>query len=464
MELFTYRDNDEGLPKKPRIKAMIAVMTLTTMVVFDGTVAAIMISKIAEDLQVPTSAAIWVVNSYLLSVSMTLAIFAALSKHLGFRRVFLFGVSLFSLASLGCALTHSLPALIALRFLQGIGGAATVSIGPAILRTIFPNRLLGNILGINALLVAVCLTVSPVIGGFVLTYIDWHWIFAINVPLGLVSIALTWHNVPHNPTLQKGRFDYFGALLSALFLSGLLMMTQAIAEDKNLPLSLLYALISAVSLVGFIFLEKRSTQPLLPLAIFHIQRFRGALLTSFISFISQNIMLIVLPLLYIHIYHFSVLDTGLLFMAWPIGIVLAAPRAGKLIARTPAPIIASIGLGIYILGLIATLCLPSQPMIWGILLANFICGLGFGSYQPCNNHEILANVPRANSGYASGMLAIARTFGQCIGGGIIGMIIALFNDQTSYHEIRLIIALCIFIAILALISSLWRIKYAHAAQ
>ncbi|WP_105666069.1 MFS transporter, partial [Cronobacter dublinensis] len=154
MTLFSSLPGDEGLPGRERALAMTAVMTSTTMAVFDGAMVNIALPDIARELQVSAADAVWVANGYLLAAAMTLAIFAALAGRLGFRTLFAAGVGLFTLASLGCALADSLGMLVAMRFLQGIGGAATLSIAPAILRTIFPNRLLGRILGMNALLIA----------------------------------------------------------------------------------------------------------------------------------------------------------------------------------------------------------------------------------------------------------------------------------------------------------------------
>ncbi|CCK02364.1 Permeases of the major facilitator superfamily [Cronobacter sakazakii 701] len=160
MTLFTDLPGDEGLPGCERALAMIAVMTSTTMAVFDGAMVNIALPEMAHALNATAAQTVWVANGYLLSAAMTLAIFG-----LGFRTLFAAGVGLFTLASLGCALSPSLPWLVAMRILQGVGGAATLSIAPAILRTIFPNRLLGRILGMNALLIATSTAIAPVLGG-----------------------------------------------------------------------------------------------------------------------------------------------------------------------------------------------------------------------------------------------------------------------------------------------------------
>lgn len=140
MELFSNQPGDDGLPGRPRLMAMLAVMTTVTMAVFDGSMVNIALPNIARALGVSASDAVWVANGYLLAAAMTLAIFAALATRLGFRQIFVFGLSLFTLASAGCALSTSLEMLVLMRILQGIGGAAVLSISPAILRSVFPTH------------------------------------------------------------------------------------------------------------------------------------------------------------------------------------------------------------------------------------------------------------------------------------------------------------------------------------
>ncbi len=181
MTLFSSQPGDEGLPGPARARVMAAIMTTTLMGVFDGTMINIALPSMAQEMQVPASIAVWFANGYLLAAAMTLAIFAALAARLGYRPVFLAGLTTFTLTSLGCALANKPEVLIGMRVLQGIGGAATLSIAPAILRSVFPGRLLGRILGFHALLIASSSAIGPVLGGTILHTLSWQWLFAINV-------------------------------------------------------------------------------------------------------------------------------------------------------------------------------------------------------------------------------------------------------------------------------------------
>ena len=194
--LFSDLPGDEGLPGRPRRLAMIAVMMTTAMSVFDGSMVNIALPQIARAMGVPASEVVWVSNGYLLAAAMTLAIFAALATRIGFRHLFAAGQIIFTLSSLGCALSADPHTLIGMRILQGIGGAATLSIGPAILRSVFPNRLLGRILGMNALLVASGTAIAPILGGSILSVMSWYWLFAINLLPGIIAVILTLRVLP----------------------------------------------------------------------------------------------------------------------------------------------------------------------------------------------------------------------------------------------------------------------------
>lgn len=457
MALFTDQPGDEGLPGRERGLAMVAVMTMAAMVVFDGSMINIALPQIARSLNASVGATVWVANGYLLSAAMTLAIFAALSSRLGFRAIFTFGLSVFTLASVGCALSSSLEMLVIMRVLQGIGGAATLSIGPAILRSVFPNRLLGRILGLNALLIGTSTAIAPILGGTLLSALSWQWLFAINIPLGIMAVILTLRAVPHNPALTREPFDFAGAVLSAVALGALVMAADAFTHHGNSDLitALIYGGIAIVTGMAFIWVQRRATKPLLPLNMFASSRFSLAALTSLASFVSQGITFIALPFLFQSVYGYSALVSALLFTPWPIGIILAAPHAGRLADRYSAAIISTIGLSIFAVGLVLLTMLPEHAQAWDICLRSLLCGIGFGCFQSPNNREMLSNASRENSGYASGVLAIMRTFGQCLGAAFVGVFMSLYA-QNSAVQISLWVA--VIATVLAIALSVSRLR------
>ncbi|MDH2434637.1 MFS transporter [Pokkaliibacter sp. MBI-7] len=441
MELFSDRPGDQGLPGRQRAQAMIGVMLLTTMAVFDGTMINIALPHIARSLEVSTSAAIWVTNGYLLATVMTLAFFAALAARVGFRTQFTVGLVVFVLASAGCAAATSLPMLVAMRLLQGLGGAATLSIAPAIHRSIFPNRLLGRILGINALLIATCTAAAPLLAGAMLSLLDWRWLFAINVPLGLVALLMCMRVLPSHKSDTRAPFDVAGALWSALMLGAVIMAVEAISPSSAAVASQQqwlraagFAALAIISGVAFVRRQHRAPAPLLPLSLFSSMRFSLAALTSLASFVSQGITFVALPILFQSVYGYNALIAALLFIPWPLGIMLSAPHAGRLSDRHSPAQVSTVGLLIFSLGLIALALLPAEPSVWDIAARSLICGLGFGYFQSPNNREMLGNAPRELSSYASGVLSIVRTFGQCLGAACVGVALALLVSSSMTEQ------------------------------
>ncbi|HEY8024635.1 MAG TPA: MFS transporter [Burkholderiaceae bacterium] len=444
MDLFSDLPGDEGLPGNTRRLAMIAVMTATTMAVFDGTIVNIALPQIGRALNVSPSAAIWVANSYLLSAAMTLAAFAALSTRVGFRALFSSGLAAFTLASLGCALSSSLGMLIAMRLLQGIGGAAMLCIAPAIHRTVFPNRLLGRILGLHALLIAASTAIGPALGGTLLAVLSWPWLFAINVPLGLVAVVLSMRAIPGKGAATVGPFDIAGAILSAAAMGALIMAADACARLAEPGrqfvagmIALAYGSAAIVAGAAFVWRQRRAAQPLLPLDMFSSSRFSLAALTSLASFVGQGITFVALPFLFQNVYGYSAFQSALLFTTWPLGIMLVASYAGRLADRHSAALLATAGLATFTLGLALQALLPDHAATWDICWRGLLCGIGFGFFQSPNNREMLSNASRERSGNASGVLAIMRTFGQCIGAAIVAIVLSIYasNDGAGLNAL-----------------------------
>ncbi|ONN65784.1 MFS transporter [Herbaspirillum sp. VT-16-41] len=442
MELFSDLPGDEGLPGVRRRRAMLAVMTATTMAVFDGTIINVALPQIGLALQTSAAASVWVANAYLLATAMTLAAFAAMSSRLGFRNQFTAGLAVFTLASLGCALSPTVEWLIAMRVLQGLGGAAMLSIAPAIHRTVFPNRLLGRILGLNAVLVAAGTAIGPVLGGTLLAALSWEWIFLINLPLGVAAVLLSWSAIPD--TRQRGRlrppFDMAGALWSALAMGAVIMAADTCAhfadpgQGAHAALTAAaYALVALVSALAFVRGQRRVREPLLPLDIFSNARFSLAALTSLASFVGQGIAFVALPFLFQNAYAYSAFESAALFTPWPLGIVLVAPHAGRLADRHSPALLSSLGLAVFTLGLVLLALLPDHAQAWDIGWRALVCGMGFGFFQSPNNREMLGNVSRERSGNASGVLAIMRTFGQCLGAALLGVILAVHTAGAVAH-------------------------------
>lgn len=464
MTLFTNQPGDEGLPGHERARVLAAVMTTTLMDVFDGTMINIALPSMARAMQVPANVAVWFANGYLLSAAMTLAIFAALAARVGYRPVFLSGLATFTLTSLGCALATTPEMLTGMRILQGIGGAATLSIAPAILRSVFPGRLLGRILGLHALLIASSTAIAPVLGGTILDALSWQWLFAINLIPGSIALLLAWRALPRESVADRPPFDAPGAVLSAVLLGSAIMLAdslQHVAQHISLQ-AVCWSVLTLVSALAFTWRIRRAQHPLLPPVMFRNGRFTLAALTSLASFVSQGITFVALPFLFQSVYGYSPVVSALLFTPWPIGIVLIAPHAGRWADTISAPLISTLGLIVFVGGLVLLATLPVNPSVWNICLRSLVCGMGFGCFQSPNNREMLANVAREHASYASGVLSIVRTFGQCLGAAVVGVLLGAAAGWDHQHAIQVALWLAVIASTGSVVFSLSRLRPARS--
>src|SRR6204780_5791899 len=197
----------DGLPAERRKWALTAIFTALPMASLDTAIANIALPAIAADLHAGPADVIWVVNVYQIAVVATLLPFAALGEIVGHRRIYLAGLLLFTLASLACACAWSLPSLLAARALQGLGASGIMSVNTALLRYVYPGRLLGRGIGYNAMVVAAAFTLGPTIASAILAVGPWPWLFAVNIPFGLVAMAIGLKTLPRTPKAAHA-FDF----------------------------------------------------------------------------------------------------------------------------------------------------------------------------------------------------------------------------------------------------------------
>src|ERR1700679_837362 len=193
------RPISDGLPYERRIWAVMALSVAVGMASLDTAIATIALPSISADLKVSPAEAVWVVNVYQIALVATLLPLGALGEIVGHQRIYLGGLLLFTLASLGCACAWSLPSLLIARALQGLGASGIMSVNSALIRFIYPNRLLGRGFGHNALVVATAFTLGPTIASGILAFGPWPWLFAINIPFGLLAIWIGLTTLPATP-------------------------------------------------------------------------------------------------------------------------------------------------------------------------------------------------------------------------------------------------------------------------
>lgn len=417
----------DGLPVPKRYWAILAIAMGITVSVLDGTIANVALPSIAEDLQATPSMSIWIVNAYQLAIVVSLLSLSSLGDILGYRRVYIGGLLIFSVTSLACALSNSLLTLTIARVFQGFGAAALASVNTSLIRIIYPKRHLGRGMGINALVVAVSAAGGPTIAAGILSVASWQWLFAINVPIVIVALILSFRFLPVNPVKRSGRkFDWISGLMNA-FTFGLLIFSIE-GFTHGVSLSVLLPGIGVVLLVGYFFVRRQLSQeyPLLPVDLLKIPIFSLSVGTSVCSFVAQMLAMVSLPFFLQHTLGLDEVATGLLLTPWPLATMIAAPLAGRLIERVHAGLLGGVGLSIFSAGLFLLAVFADQVSNAGIALFMAMCGFGFGLFQTPNNSILISSAPQNRSGGASGMLGMARLTGQTTGASLVALMFVVF--------------------------------------
>jgi DHA2 family multidrug resistance protein-like MFS transporter len=408
----------DGIPIPLRYWAIATIALGITMAVMDSAIANVALPTIARDLHTNSAFSIWIVNGYQLAITISLLPLASLGDIIGYRRVYLAGLLLFTVASLGCAMSDSLVTLALARVVQGFGAAGIMSVNTAIVRTIYPHRLLGRGIGINAMVVAASATIGPTVASGILSLGPWPWLFAVNVPIGIAAIAVGLYALPRAARAPHG-FDFAGAALSAATFGLLIGSIDAAGHGERL--GLLAVELAATAICGFLLVRRELTRrlPMLPVDLLRIPIFSLSVGTSICSFTAQMLALVSLPFLLQNEFGYSAVQIGLLITPWPLATGILAPIAGRLADKYPAGILGGFGLVVFAVGLLSLAFLPVHPNFFDIAWRMALAGAGFGLFQSPNNRAMIGAAPRERSGGASGMLGTARLLGQTIGAALV---------------------------------------------
>ncbi len=414
----------DGLPVPQRYWSMAAIALGITMAVLDSAVANIALPAIARQLHASPAQAVWVINAYQLAIVVTLLPMAALGERVGYRRVYQLGLVVFTAGSLACALSHSLPLLIVSRIGQGFGAAAIMSVNGALVRFTYPQALLGKGVGINALVVSVASAIGPTIAAGILAVGSWEWLFAINVPIGIVNIALAARALPYSDQ-SATRFDATSAGLSALMFGLFFVGVDGFGHGGGATIPALEVAVAVAAAWLLVRRGARTINPLIPVDLMRIPIFALSAATSVCSFAAYMLAFVSLPFYFETVLHRDQVQTGLLMTPWPVALGLAAPLAGWLSDRLSSAVLGSAGLAVLAVGLTLLAILPANASTADIVWRMALCGAGFGFFQSPNNRTMLSAAPRQRAGAAGGMLATARLVGLTGGAALAAVIFRL---------------------------------------
>jgi EmrB/QacA subfamily drug resistance transporter len=409
------------------------------MTVLDCTIITIALPTISAAFQANIAGSQWTITGYLVAMTTCMLIFARLADYFGKNPIFLSGISLFTLASLGCAISPDLMTLTGMRIIQGIGAAMAMSLAMAIIFENSPLEKQGTYIGLLGAVIGLASISGPVIGGVLLDFSGWESIFLINIPIGIVLIILGLRTMdctkPDN--YRSFQMDWTGA---AAFIITIVACMGGLGFIANGPSRYLHGIlllfISILSLTGFIVIEKKQADPLLDLSVFRQINFIIPLLAMMAFFCAIYILQVSLPFYLEIVWNFSSLQTGLVFMLISGILVIGTPVIGKLYDKKRWPHYTSLGLITGTAGLLLLVLVSGMLNFTLILISLVIYSIGYTLFQSPINIEIMRGLPLKQSAIASGLSNTGRHLAMTLGSSIAAIIfVFVFHISGFYGEI-----------------------------
>lgn len=363
----------------------------------------------------------WVVLSYLLTLATLLLTIGRWADIIGKKSIYLGGMLIFTLGSFLCGISFTIQWLILFRVVQAIGAAMMISLGAGIITEAFPFEERGKALGITGSIVSIGIITGPTLGGLIIDLISWHWIFFVNIPIGILGSVLVYRYIPRSQVRKDQRFDFYGAV--CLFISLIaFLLALTLGQRLGFMNTLITGLLAiwAVFFLLFLLIELRIHQPMVDLHLFQNHLFSLNLFTGFIIFVCLGGIIILMPFYLQNVLNFAPRKVGLLLATVPVAGGITSPLAGILSDRYGTRPITTIGLIVMLIGVISLLTLDTQTEALGYVICFIPVGLGIGIFQSPNNSAIMSAVPGEKLGIASSLLSLTRTLGQTSGIAALG--------------------------------------------
>lgn len=389
---------------------------------------------IGKELSITSVLLAWINTVYLLITTALLAPFGRLSDIYGRKRIYLYGVLVFTFASALCAVSNSYWLIILARALQGIGASMLFSTSTAILTSVFPIGERGKALGLNTTAVYIGLTVGPFVGGILTRNLGWRSIFIFDTVLGLLITILVVLRLKEEWAEAKGEdFDLPGSILYCVALIGIVYGFTRLPNITGLYLLLLGILIVVVFLVR----ERKEKNPILDIRLFLDNRvFTFSNLSALISYSATSAITFLLSLYLQQIRHLDPQETGIILIFQPFVQALLSPIAGRLSDRIQPGIVASLGMLFTTIGLFLLRFIGIDTPISLIITSAIILGFGFGLFSSPNTNAIMSSVDRKFYGIASSMVGTMRMFGQTLSMGIVTIVFTMNMGTAQFQQIE----------------------------
>ncbi len=458
-------------PDSTRRAALIASLLSAFLTPFMGSALNIALPSIGREMSMSAVALSWVATSFLLAAAALQLPIGRLADIYGRKRVFTYGVAIFTVASLLTGLAPNAASLLACRALQGIGGAMIFGTGVAILTSVFPLQERGRVLGMNVATVYLGLSLGPFLGGLLTQQFGWRSIFFVTVPLGVITLAFVLWQLEGEWAEARGEgFDLAGSAIYCLALSAALFGFSRLAT----PLGVGMVMLGVAGIIGFLIWETRVASPIFDIRLFRRnQAFLFSNLAALINYAATTAVGFLLSLFLQYIKGLTPQMAGLVLIAQPAMQALFSPLAGRLSDRIEPRIVASAGMGLTVVGLALLTQLGADTGLPFILAILLLLGVGFALFSSPNTNAIMSSVDRRFYGIASGMVGTMRQIGQTLSLGIAALVFALYIGRGQItpelypmfvRSARVAFAILTFLCVLGIFASLARGPMRAAAR
>ncbi|MTK64901.1 MAG: MFS transporter [Methanobacterium sp.] len=400
----------------------------------------------------------WIPTSFLLAAAMFAVPFGRISDIYGMKRIFNYGVIIFTISSLLSAVAPSAESLIIFRIIQGFGGAMIFVTGLAIITSVYPPNQRGKAIGINIATVYIALSLGPVLGGVMTQFLGWRSLFYAMVPLGIVILALTYWKLQDEWAECRGeKFDLTGSIIYSVVLVLVMYGFSVLPSVTGISLIVL----GIIGFVGFLFYEMRVESPVLNVGLFKNRTFAFSNLAALINYSATFAVTFLLSLYLQYIKALDPFSAGLILVAQPVMMAIFAPIAGRLSDKFVPQKLAALGMVLSTVGLGIFAFINSQSSIEFITIGLIILGIGFGLFSSPNTNAIMGSVERRFYGVASAMVSTMRLLGQTLSMGLALMVFAIFIGNvtitpnqypallSSIHTVFIVCTVMCFVGIFA---------------
>jgi EmrB/QacA subfamily drug resistance transporter len=395
------------------------------MIMLDNTVVNVALPSIQRDLDTGLSELQWIVTGYALSFAALMLIGGKLADAYGRRLIFVVGIAVFTGASLWCGLADSGDTLIAARVVQGIGAALMNPATLSIIAATFPPKERGMAIGIWAGVSALALAIGPLVGGLLTEHLSWHWIFFVNVPVGVLGIAASYLLISESKDETHESLDLPGLAASAL---GLFALTYGLIEANThgwTSARIVGSFVVAVAaLATFLWIERRRRAPMLDLTLFRSGTYAGANLTMLLVALAMFGVFFFVSLYMQNVLGYSAVQAGAAFLPMTVLIILVAPVAGKLSDRHGSRWLMSTGMVLLGVQLLYFSQMGTDATFWNLLPALLVGGFGMALTMTPTAAAAVRAVPVEKSGVGSAVLNAMRQVGGSVGIALMGAIVA----------------------------------------